>query len=246
MLEGTLVDATLEEVCVEGIEGEGGENLDYSPPHGSAHADALKTDEGSLTVDIYGAACNGTDDEGKSGYGGQDGSVYIASDDVEIFHSVVQDGAKTGIVIEGASPLISATQILANNWGLSGAGFWIDNGNPTIVNNVIQDNIASQKGGVAETTTCVSTPAGCDVTDVADPEPAVESCEKLLAEICDTTIKCGAYEDEEECAAANSKLDCSKAVAVDPHFEMCLSGVEDWSCDEELPPSCTEVIILSK
>ena len=80
-------------------------------------------------------------------YGGGSGMVYIASDLVQVLHSTVQHSANTGIVIQAAAPLISATQILTNT-GSDGGGIANFVGSPTIQNNVLAGNSASRGGGL--------------------------------------------------------------------------------------------------
>jgi uncharacterized repeat protein (TIGR01451 family) len=76
-------------------------------------------------------------------YGGSSGGlVYIASDAVQVLNSVVRHSADTGIVIQTASPLISATQILTNTGYNYGGGLSNDSGSPTIQNNTFTGNSA--------------------------------------------------------------------------------------------------------
>lgn len=85
-------------------------------------------------------------------YGGSsDGLLYVASDAVQVLSSVVQHGANFGVVIQAASPLISATQILSNT-GFWGGGLYNDSGSPTIQYNTISGNAApwSPSSGVSD------------------------------------------------------------------------------------------------
>jgi uncharacterized repeat protein (TIGR01451 family) len=78
-------------------------------------------------------------------YGGcADGTVYIASDEVQVLNTVVQGSMNTGILIHAASPLISATQIISG----TSHGLYNDSGSPTIQNNIIKNN--KTYGGVDE------------------------------------------------------------------------------------------------
>jgi hypothetical protein len=74
-------------------------------------------------------------------YGGQqDGLLYVASDGVQVLNSVVRHSADRGIVVDGASPLISGTQILSNSTVYDGGGIYILSGSPTIQENTIAGN----------------------------------------------------------------------------------------------------------
>jgi RHS repeat-associated protein len=80
-------------------------------------------------------------------YGGStSGLVYIASTAVQVLNSVVRYSTHTGIVIQAASPLISATQVLTNTNTSTfpeGGGVYNNSGSPTIQNNTFQGNSAS-------------------------------------------------------------------------------------------------------
>ncbi len=82
-------------------------------------------------------------------YGGsQDSLLYIASDTVQVLNSVVKDSANTGIFIQEASPLISATQILSNTGSDHGGGMYNNGGEPSIRNNTFISNTANYGGGM--------------------------------------------------------------------------------------------------
>jgi RHS repeat-associated protein/uncharacterized repeat protein (TIGR01451 family) len=79
-------------------------------------------------------------------YGGSnDGALYLASDAIEVVHSVVQYSADSGIVVVSASPLISGSEILSNTGNHVG-GLWNYSGNPSIQYNTFQGNSASCQG----------------------------------------------------------------------------------------------------
>ena len=81
-------------------------------------------------------------------YGGsENGLLYLASDQVQLINSAVQYSANTGIVIAGASPLISGTQILSNTASSQGGGIYNYSGSPTIQNNTFRNNSATANGG---------------------------------------------------------------------------------------------------
>lgn len=80
-------------------------------------------------------------------YGGaSNGMLYLASSAVQVLHTTVQYAADMGIVIVGASPTISATQLISNT-GAFGGGVSISNGSPQIYNSLFQDNYATWDGG---------------------------------------------------------------------------------------------------
>jgi len=99
-----------------------------------------------------------------------------------------------------------------------------------------------------ETLSCYSSPAGCDVTDMADPQPAIDACNRLFREMCQKALSCGAGGTVDECIANNTaaaSLDCNHAIAVDLGFEDCLEDVNAMSCvASETPATCKDVILL--
>lgn len=80
------------------------------------------------------------------GGGSFEGSLFLASDQVSVLSSIVQFSNSSGVVVREASPTISNTQFLSNT-GFSAGGILIDNGAPTIRQNLFQGNASDGDGG---------------------------------------------------------------------------------------------------
>jgi NAD(P)H-hydrate repair Nnr-like enzyme with NAD(P)H-hydrate dehydratase domain len=99
----------------------------------------------------------------------------------------------------------------------------------------------------ATCSTAATAVAGCDLSDVADPAPAVAACNSLLTAVCNHDVNCGANTLEACLAEAATSIDCSQAVAYTLDYETCMSEIASAACSvTELPPSCQDVIKVSQ
>jgi hypothetical protein len=110
----------------------------------------------------------------------------------------------------------------------------------------LSDEQASECANALQQATCTSPPPSCDLTDVADPAPAVAKCEGILEAICELVMRCGSSQTLEDCIASTTAMlsfDCATAIAVDLRYESCIEAIQQATCDRPPPMgACTGVI----
>jgi len=88
---------------------------------------------------------------------------------------------------------------------------------------------------------------GCDLSDVADPAPAVAACTAYVNAFCTHNANCGAGTLETCLAQAATEVDCSQAMAYTLDYDTCMSELASAACTAtELPASCQDVIKVSQ
>lgn len=111
------------------------------------------------------------------------------------------------------------------------------------------DKQASDCVAKLKTLSCYNAPIGCDITDVADPKPAIDDCNRFFREFCQKAIECGASATVDECvdqSQANASVSCDEAIAVGPTYDKCMDDIGDMSCTaSDMPDSCTDVILTT-
>jgi hypothetical protein len=91
---------------------------------------------------------------------------------------------------------------------------------------------------------CGSPPGDCELSDVADPEPARVACEAMVEATCRAQGGCAL--SEVECAAAREALACDTVIGVKAGLERCLDDLADPSCDELPVASCQGLFVGSQ
>ncbi len=93
---------------------------------------------------------------------------------------------------------------------------------------------------------CMTGAAGCDIVDIADPEPAILACNDLLNAICARAEECGGSTIEACLAEAATGLECSAALGFTLEYETCMQDIEQMACSADgLPDSCQGAIQLN-
>ena len=107
----------------------------------------------------------------------------------------------------------------------------------------LSDERATECANVLNEAACGRAPGECDVSSIADPEPAQRACETLLARLCAHVVGCGRTTEQECMQQAAMNIDCGLAIGHTPNFEDCLTAVDGLSCDTAaLPQVCHDVI----
>jgi hypothetical protein len=108
------------------------------------------------------------------------------------------------------------------------------------------DTTAQSCAAALESASCGTGPVGCDLSDMADPAPAVVACNALVDATCQRAVECGAESLDTCRAEASAGLDCSAALAYAPAYESCLGDVAQLACTAaDLPAICNGVIRLT-
>jgi len=98
-----------------------------------------------------------------------------------------------------------------------------------------------------DNSTCATgLPANCNVTDLADPAPAIAACNALVDALCQKESDCGASTVDTCKTQIGSTLNCSTAIGYTPGYDTCISDLSKLACSAaNLPSSCTDVIKTS-
>ena len=106
----------------------------------------------------------------------------------------------------------------------------------------LEDRRADLCVDVLANTSCTVVPVGCEVYDVADPEPAVELCEQYFLALCESNVRCQLFDSVEECLDYPFfDFDCRRALSITLDFEPCVEQLEVRACDAAVP-ICDEVV----
>jgi len=99
-----------------------------------------------------------------------------------------------------------------------------------------------------DNSTCnMGMPAGCNLTDLADPAPAVTACNNMLTAYCAKGASCGKTTADACLALMQSQLDCTKAIGYTANYESCMSGIANLACTASASPAtCDGVIRTTK
>jgi hypothetical protein len=90
-------------------------------------------------------------------------------------------------------------------------------------------------------------PAGCSITDIADPVPAQKSCADMQKALCERNEECQAGTRDACLAQVNDVLDCTKAIGITLAFEQCLVETAKISCTSPAtPPICKGVVVTTE
>ena len=102
------------------------------------------------------------------------------------------------------------------------------------------DSAASDCSNAFNTAPCTGAPAGCDLSDIADPAPAQQACEALVARVCERQMECDAATTIESCTTMLlMALPCDTAIAYTLAYESCLTAIDTASCTAaSLPDVC--------
>jgi hypothetical protein len=107
------------------------------------------------------------------------------------------------------------------------------------------DTLASSCTKALDSASCSNPPSGCDLSDIADPAPAVTACNEFISALCKRELECSGTTLLECQASLSSQLDCSLAIAYSLSYEACLSDVAAASCStSSLPISCQDTILI--
>jgi hypothetical protein len=94
--------------------------------------------------------------------------------------------------------------------------------------------------------TCQTPPAGCDLSDLGDPAPAVKACNDYLDAACKANERCSGTAAADCRATVGGGIDCSKAIGVGLSFETCMSELGSMSCSAgTFPTACKGSIKVS-
>ncbi len=93
---------------------------------------------------------------------------------------------------------------------------------------------------------CAAPPPGCDIQDLADPEPAVRMCNELTQIICAHDQECGSPATAQECiSTVESTYQCSDAVAISLRYEECVGEIQSLACTAMAAPAVCNSIVLT-
>jgi hypothetical protein len=105
---------------------------------------------------------------------------------------------------------------------------------------------AQRCSGEFATATCSAPPTGCDVTDIADPAPAVEKCNGFIEALCNRSEECEAGTHDDCVVSGNMSLDCSTAIGIKQSYDQCITDIATLACDAaNAPASCQGVVLLN-
>lgn len=115
----------------------------------------------------------------------------------------------------------------------------------------ISDDEATRCAQALGSASCSGTSdlAGCDLTQMADPAPAVAACQTYVSTVCTWAEGCGAGAAS-DCetmlmGTGSNMIDCSRAIGVKPIFDQCLTDLAKLSCSaSSAPASCKDALLL--
>jgi hypothetical protein len=111
----------------------------------------------------------------------------------------------------------------------------------------LSDSAATNCSTRLEALDCSVPPIGCDLTDLADPEPAEAACVLFIERICDSQERCSGTDPVACAEEASTLIDCTQAVGVKPSFEQCLGEIDALPCEAtEIPESCAGAVLLAQ
>lgn len=108
------------------------------------------------------------------------------------------------------------------------------------------DAQASACANALNDATCGVARPECNLLQVVDAQPAIESCEALVDAFCSQGVACGQFADRAECSAqtAGVGIDCAQALGVTLAYEECFALLEELACGAALPAQCAAVILV--
>jgi hypothetical protein len=77
---------------------------------------------------------------------------------------------------------------------------------------------------------CGGFPAGCDLTDLADPAPAQAACYDFIDSACEASVRCGLSDLQTCLDESATQIDCAIAIGAKPRLDRCLSELSTISC----------------
>jgi hypothetical protein len=116
----------------------------------------------------------------------------------------------------------------------------------------VSDDEATRCAQVLASASCSATSdlTGCDLTEMADPAPAMAACQAYITAVCTTAERCGGG-PASDCVTStmgtgSNQLDCTRAVGAKPSLDQCLSELQNLSCSASaLPASCKNALLLT-
>jgi hypothetical protein len=107
----------------------------------------------------------------------------------------------------------------------------------------ISDEEANRCSVVLAANPCTQAPVGCNIRDLADPQPGLEACSQYVDAVCSAADRCG--QPKQECLAEPEiQAVCDGIIGHKPAFEQCITALSSWSCvATELPPVCNDVLL---
>jgi hypothetical protein len=111
----------------------------------------------------------------------------------------------------------------------------------------ISDQKANDCANAFNTASCAGPPSSCDIKDLADPAPAMASCQQFLDELCAAQVRCDPTVTAEQChQVIDPKTDCSRMIGVKLSFEQCIADIRALQCTATAAPaSCMGALLSS-
>ncbi len=98
----------------------------------------------------------------------------------------------------------------------------------------LSDQEASECSNAFNDADCAGPPLACDISDIADPAPAVDKCNTFMQRTCELQNECSdQFATLDECLTAleaASGLSCEDAIAVELGYEDCLAALDGLDC----------------
>jgi hypothetical protein len=107
------------------------------------------------------------------------------------------------------------------------------------------DELATTCANNLNAASCSSPVPNCNLSQIADPQPAIDRCKTFVEHFCKRAIDCGQIANMASCDSQTAALgvECSQAISAELDYEDCLAEVDSLSCDApRVPAKCMGVI----
>jgi hypothetical protein len=96
-----------------------------------------------------------------------------------------------------------------------------------------------------ENATCDGTfPAGCDLTEIVDPAPAVAKCNTFVETVCNRSEECEPGSKADCVADVDASLDCASALGAKPAYDQCIMEIAVIECTASAGPASCQGVFL--